>query len=490
MALTLSPVELVAAAERSGSPGLLARHQTWERVSLGEIADVLNGFPFKSHEFNHDNDGIPLIRIRDVGCDTSQTFYSGEYDSQYLVQTGDMIVGMDGEFRVAIWHGPPALLNQRVCKISIRNPKSYDLRFLLYALPGYLDAIGAATSSVTVKHLSSRSVQQIPLPLPPLPEQLRIVETLEDHLSRLDAAQADLRKSIARLPALRGGVRNAVTRGHQPGAKLPDGWSWGTLDDVLERIEAGKSFRCEPRPATEDEWGVVKVSAMTWGEFRAGEQKAVPPGRAFDLRHEIKPGDILVSRANTPAYVGAPVLVGECRSRLLLSDKSLRLVPKPGIDRTWLIQALSSPYARNQISAKATGTKDSMRNISQRELSGICIPIPPADAQPLIGETLDNEVQRVDNLGASLSIAQSRATHLRRALLNRAFTGCLVPPNPDDEPASVLLDRIRAEREAQDDQPKRAVRRPRKTATTDAPPPSPASSTPSPTTAVQQELPL
>ncbi|MEV6314288.1 restriction endonuclease subunit S [Streptomyces sp. NPDC051776] len=338
--------------------------------------------------------------------------------------------------------------------------------------------------------IDQSAIAGVRMPVPPLAEQYRIVETLEDHLSRLDAAQAYLRKSIARLTALRGGLRNIVTRGHKPEATLPNGWSWGTLDDVLTRIEAGKSFRCDPRPATMDEWGVIKVSAMTWGQFRAEEQKAVPVGKGFDPRHEIKPGDILVSRANTPAYVGAPVLVGQCRPQLLLSDKSLRLVPNPGIDKAWLIQVLSSPYVRTQISAKATGTKDSMRNISQRELSRIRVPIPPARDQELIGETLETEMQRVDKLETGLSIAQTREKLLRHALLGRAFSGKLIPQDPADEPASVLLDRIRTEREAHCDKSRRATRRPRKTAAADAPPPPPRSSIPSPTNAVQQELPL
>ncbi|MFJ2769415.1 restriction endonuclease subunit S [Streptomyces sp. NPDC087300] len=485
-------MELVADAERAGEPGLLGRHATWERVDLGSIASVLNGFAFKSHYFNRDGEGIPIIRIRDVGRESTGTYYAGPYEDQYLIDRGDVIVGMDGDFRVATWRGPSALLNQRVCKISIRDESLYDRRFLVYVLQGYLDAIWSSTSSVTVKHLSSRSVQQIPLPLPPLAEQHRIVEALEGHLSRLDAARVDLQQSVSRLAALRGGVRNVVAHAHRPEVELPDGWAWGQLSDVLERIEAGKSFRCEPRPATEREWGVIKVSAMTWGEFRADEQKAVPVGREFDSRHEIKPGDILVSRANTPSYVGAPVLVGRCRPRLLLSDKSLRLVPGVGVDRGWLIQILSSPYVRHQISAKATGTKDSMRNISQRELSAVRIPIPPIVSQGLIAEVLDTEVQRVNSLESSLNLAQIRAKHLRQALLNRAFAGALVPQDPTDEAASALLDRIRAECEARSSSKsaKRTPRRPRKaTAAADGPPPPPPS-TPASAIVVQQELPL
>src|SRR5699024_12038049 len=78
----------------------------------------------------------------------------------------------------------------------------------------------------------------------------------------------------------------------------------GKLGDLLVGIEAGKSFACEARPAREDEWAIIKVSAMTWGEFREGENKALISGRDFDSRYEINSDDILVSRANTREYVG------------------------------------------------------------------------------------------------------------------------------------------------------------------------------------------
>ncbi|MEU3340710.1 restriction endonuclease subunit S [Streptomyces sp. NPDC006668] len=452
---------------------------------------------------DQDPDGhVRLTQLADVGDgffrDRSKRSMTHEKANELrctFLQEGDILVARmpDPLGRACLYPGSkrPAVTVVDVCVIRAgRN--GVDNRWLMWAInaPQVRQQIHSYQTGTTRKRISRKNLEKVKLAIPPLAEQCRIVEALEDHLSRLEAAQADLRKSIARLPALRGGVRNIVTRAHKADVPLPDGWSWGTLDDVLARIEAGKSFRCEPRPAAEDEWGVIKVSAMTWGEFRAEEQKAVPAGRDFDPRHEIEPGDILVSRANTPAYVGAPVLVGKCRPRLLLSDKSLRLVPNPGVNRKWLIQALSTPSVRNQISVKATGTKDSMRNISQRELSGIRIPIPPPEDQAVIGETLETEVQRVDKLETGLIIAQARAGHLRRALLGRAFSGKLVPQDPADEPASVLLERIRTEVEGQGGKPKQGVRRPRKAVTVGAPPPPLASSTPPPANAVQQELPL
>lgn len=196
--------------------------------------------------------------------------------------------------------------------------------------------------------------------------------------------------------------------------ELPRGWSRGTLGDLILRIEAGKSFYAEPRPATNDEWGIIKVSAMTWGTFQEHENKAVIPGTPFNPAHEIRPGDLLVSRANTQAYVGAPVLVGQCRPRLLLSDKSLRLIPSARADKRWMHYLLSSPRVRGHISRQATGTKESMRNISQGKLAGIPIIVPPVAEQERIAASLDAQLSRLDAVVAHLQRDLRRMAALRK----------------------------------------------------------------------------
>ncbi|MBM7078101.1 restriction endonuclease subunit S [Micromonospora humida] len=206
---------------------------------------------------------------------------------------------------------------------------------------------------------------------------------------------------------------------------LPPGWEWCTLGDLVTRIEAGKSFTCHPRPARDDEWGVLKVSAMTWGEFREQENKAVPEGREFDPRYEVRPGDILVSRANTEQYVGAPVLVRKCRPRLLLSDKSLRLIPSPEIDSAWLLRVLSSPSIRRQISTRASGQQDSMRNISQQALLSLELPVPPRAEQCRIVAALDEHMLHLRAAEVSLVQGVGRSVQLKAAVLGSAIAGRL-----------------------------------------------------------------
>lgn len=140
MALTVPVSEIVETSNNC----LLAKDETWERVLLGDVATVQNGFAFKSSQFTKGN-GVPLIRIRDVGKDVSDTNYDGKYDPIFLVEAGDLLIGMDGDFNCARWQGAPSLLNQRVCRViltkDIINPKWLD-----YTLPGYLKAINEVTS--------------------------------------------------------------------------------------------------------------------------------------------------------------------------------------------------------------------------------------------------------------------------------------------------------------------------------------------------------
>lgn len=201
----------VTALVEENSNGLLDTHRSWTRVPLGDVFDVQNGCPFDSKHFNERGDGMPLLRIRDVVPGTTETFYSGPYEAAFVVSPGDIVVGMDGDFNVRPWRGPAALLNQRVCRLLPRG--GYPLGLLAIVLQGYLDAINAHTSSITVKHLSSKTVAEIPLPLPPSGEQQRIVEALDSYLSRLDAAVASLERVQANLKAYRASVLKAAVEG-------------------------------------------------------------------------------------------------------------------------------------------------------------------------------------------------------------------------------------------------------------------------------------
>jgi len=142
------------------------------------------------------------------------------------------------------------------------------------------------------------------------------------------------------------------------------------------------------------------------------------------------------------------VLVPRDHPHLILSDKSLRLVPVPGVAAAWLLLALRSRPVREQIEVLATGTKESMRNISQAKLRSVEVALPPVEEQARIVTEVERQMSFLAACEQTVAAGLARSSALRRSVLKAAFEGRLVPQDPTDEPASVLLERIRTERVA------------------------------------------
>ncbi|MGP8299825.1 restriction endonuclease subunit S [Streptomyces inhibens] len=291
------------------------------------------------------------------------------------------------------------------------------------------DQLEAAAVGGRMRSLAIRALKEVRLPLPPLAEQHRILDILRERLRRLDRGGEALSRAAAGVTLLQNAAHGALAPScDAPFQSLPPGWSWGQLGDVIKRIEAGRSLKYDRRPASSDEWGVVKTSAMTRGVFHETENKAVRAGARIDEGHEIKVGDILLCRANTPDHIGAAVQVAACRPRLLLSDKSLRLVPEQDIDGRWLAQLLATSYVRTQISQRSRGALASMQNISQAGLRNIPIPIPPPDEQKRLGQRATAWTLGGQRLHPQVQQAQEMSEQLRQALTDAACTGRLVGP--------------------------------------------------------------
>lgn len=169
-------------------------NESWETCLLDDIAWPQAGFAFKSNSFNEDGVGLPIIRIRDVGNDFSGTFYDGDYRDEFLVSKGDILVSMDGEFRVRRWKNSNALLNQRVSRIHF--VESVDNKFFEWALQIALRSLQGAKSYTTVDHLSTKQIGSSKLPFPPISEQKEIVNRVDELMSLCDQLESQTETSI------------------------------------------------------------------------------------------------------------------------------------------------------------------------------------------------------------------------------------------------------------------------------------------------------
>ena len=184
--------------------------EQWEVKRGKDTINVLYGFPADSNKFA-DGEGIPLIRIRDIDSNQTETTYTGDYPAMYEIHKGDLLVGMDGDFNVAKWKGNTALLNQRVCKLTAKRCLFQE--FLYYVIVEPLEEINGKKVLTTVKHLSAFDLGQLSVPLPPLPEQRSIAAYLDDKCSKIDTIVANLNKQISRYGDLKRSLIDEVITG-------------------------------------------------------------------------------------------------------------------------------------------------------------------------------------------------------------------------------------------------------------------------------------
>lgn len=309
----------------------------------------------------------------------------------------------------------------------------------MHAINSTLDElISKAHGGVGLAHVTKGKFESTSIPLPPAAEQRRIVAKLDALTAHITRARAEL----DRVPVLASHFRKTALT-----ACFGHCHESANLGDLLRAIEAGKNLRCEERPPRNGERGVVKVSAVTWGRFDAEKSKTLPSEYEVPEKARIRRGDLLISRANTLELVGAVVVVEDQPADLFLSDKILRLVVAES-DKRWIMWFLRSPEGRRQIESLATGNQLSMRNISQDALRRIELPYPDVAKRNALIEKLQSTFARADRLEAEALRARKLLDRLEAAILAKAFRGELVHQDPNDEPASVLLERIRASRAA------------------------------------------
>ena len=490
MTLTKSIKEII---EVSNDP-LLSIHPSWKRVQMKDIGNILNGFAFKSKLFNNEKKGIPLIRIRDISNNESNTYYSGNYDEIYIVSKEDILIGMDGDFNCSIWKGAPSLLNQRVCKVEIKT-ENYSKDFLFLVLPNYLKAINEHTSSQTVKHLSSSSITEILLPLPPLPEQHRIVAAIEELFARLDATNERLDRVPGIMKSFRQAVLAAACDGrltedwrviHQNSQveseifekkinansiyfsekpmtfdnevfpTLPDNWCWATIEELASAeprsIQSGP-FGSSLLHSEFQETGILAVGIdnVLDRNFSLGKEHRISNEKYQELKkYTARPLDVLIT---VMATVGRCCVVPQDIETAIITKHVYRITPnREAISPYYLMNALSgASIVKEQIDNQIRG--QTRPGINGKILKTTSIPLPPLSEQQEIVRRVDVLFAFADSIEAKVAVAREKTERLRQSILAKAFSGELVSTEAElarqegreYESAEVLLKRIKAE---------------------------------------------
>jgi type I restriction enzyme, S subunit len=203
---------------------------------------------------------------------------------------------------------------------------------------------------------------------------------------------------------------------------LPPGWQWVRFGQIIRDADAGWSPKCEGFPRAGDNWGVLKVSAVSWDEFLPDENKQLLPDVVPPERARVRLGDFLISRANTSELVAKCVVVKEEPRNLILSDKIVRLQIAEECNKQFVCMVNNyADYARSYYAEEASGTSLSMKNVSRAVIYCLAIPLPPAAEQRRIVDKVDELMALCDRLEEQLTIAQSESGRLLEAVLSQAL---------------------------------------------------------------------
>lgn len=141
-----------------------SKPRTWTETDIYSLANIIYGAPFKSKQFNTDGVGTPIIRIRDLKDQQFATYTTEIHTKGYLLQPGDIVVGMDGEFRPYIWGNDGAWLNQRVCVFENKRPNGKA--FLYFTIKPLLYGIEQTQVATTVIHIGKKDFDAFEITLP------------------------------------------------------------------------------------------------------------------------------------------------------------------------------------------------------------------------------------------------------------------------------------------------------------------------------------
>ena len=398
-----------------------------------------------------------------------------------------------------------------VCAIRLGSA-SIESRYLMRAInsPEIRDKISALQSGSTRKRISRGNLATVPIPIPPLNEQCRIVEKIVAMFDEIDKGVESLQTArttlgLYRQSLLKSAFEGRLTadwraqnadkleapeillariqgerdtrykagldawqdalatwradgeKGKKPAkpkrprdipAKASDigiiGWNMVPLGLLIDEPSYGTSKKSDYDGGSK---GVLRIPNIAAGVIDATDLKSANFNEAELEQHKLIEGDVLTIRSNgSLSLVGKPALVRSVDTQFVYAGYLIRLRPIPGsLVPKNLVYLMIEPNVRGQIENKAKSTSG-VNNINAKELQELQVPICSPAEQAEIVHRLDARLEAADALEAEIDAALTRADALRQSILKKAFSGLLVPQDPDDEPASALLERIKAEK--------------------------------------------
>jgi len=385
----------------------------WEVKRLGEVLTFQTGFPFSSKYFNEAEEGLRLIRNADLKSSDRVVFYSGPYDKIFIVNNGDILVGMDGDFSPSVWRNGKALLNQRVGRVFAKDGN--NLAFLHYSLSVALKVIEQRTAQTTVKHLSHTTVEKTKWPIPIFSEQQKIADCLAslDDLIRAEGERLAALKEHKRglMQQLFPAPGETTPRLRFPEFRDAGPWEMRTIEDVAERIAQGGT----PKTSVTEYWNgdipwitPAEMSDDAAHHYTGRTLRAISIEGLQDSSAELLPVNSVIVSSRAPiGYVTIN------KVEMATNQGCKGIVPKAEVYHEFLYFSLLIANRRLNDLGAGAGFKE----ISASTLKALQIPIPEYPEQQKIADCLSS---LDDLITAQEARIEALKTH-KRGLMQQLF---------------------------------------------------------------------
>ena len=411
----------------------------WVQATFGDIADVQLGRQ-RSPQHHSGSHMRPYLRAANVTWngvsldDVKEMNFDDRDFETYRLEPGDLLLneasGSPSEVgKPAIWRGEIEDCCFQNTLLRLR-PRGIDVGYLYWycfysALTG---RFGEAGRGVNIRHIGKRGLTRFPIAVAPRVEQERIVAAIEEHFSRLDAAENALASAQRKVAAVLRAVVDEACCGS---------WDAVPLVEVITSLRNGV-FVSRPAPGPPGR-PIYRISAVRPLRLRINDVRyAHPePQRADD--YAVASGDLLFTRySGNPSYVGAAAVVNEAGHGVLHPDKLIRVVAdKTRVLPEWIAAYVSVGEGRRQVEQRSKTTAGQI-GISGHQLKSVPIAVPPLDYQRWAAASISAVMACQDRTEQDLAKLRDKMSALRRSILASAFAGQLIRQDPDDESVFVL----------------------------------------------------
>ncbi|MBI5655432.1 MAG: restriction endonuclease subunit S [Geobacter sp.] len=407
--------------------GKIPRHWLMKRIK--ETAQVINGYPFDSNKFDPES-GIPLVRIRDIRNNTTEVRFNGFVPKKALIENGDVLIGMDGDFNVSRWCGGTAALNQRVACIRAIDPILQ--RFLFYVLPFNMRVVNDLTYFTTVKHLSSTDILKTTYVFPPDEELQSLVDFLDHETAKIDTLIDKQLQLIKLLKEKRQAViSHAVTKGLNPDApmkdsgvewlgEVPEGWVVRRLKHAA-KLQSGIPKGKDLAGKNTIEVPMLRVANVQDGYLSLDDiHNIIIEPHELD-RYELQNGDVLMNEGGDNDKLGRGAVWRDEISPCIHQNHVFAIRPE-SIEPEWLDILTRASYAKFYFYSVAKQSTN-LASISSTNIKETPLLIPPKTERAAILSYLTTQFTRFDLLETKANLQVKLLQERRTALISAAVTG-------------------------------------------------------------------